>query len=135
MLGDITGRIRADWARTVGTTGAAIRIHNRQRSETVAGLIRLENLGGLVVKFTRQIYMPTQADEVGRRRTIVNLSFDEPGRLTGTDYLVTSAIVRSGEDDPLIADLRKAANVIGRPAWLIPVSAIVDIDQIAASRL
>jgi hypothetical protein len=124
------GRISPEWADRVSTNHFDIWRYNRTQTETIGSIVALRNLGSLVVRWSDELYEPDEAIEVGRRRSLANLSFGEVGRITLTEWLLEAALLRGGETDPLARDLQTFGVELGRPAWLIPAPAIEALEPV-----
>lgn len=126
-------RIDENWATQIRPID--IWRYNRGNAEEIHLGINLADLGGLVVRFSDDIWLPDEFEENGRLWSQIVLAFDEPARATLTSRLIDAATSQRGEESTLVRQFKNRFSFDQvdhdfDEHWLIPVRAL-DIVQSA----
>jgi hypothetical protein len=131
MSGIVRARIDGLWAEQDWEAQTLIRDFNRVGSEDVHNVISIERFGGLIIACSEALYNRDEAELMASTRSVVNLAFGEPARITSTSDLVTAALV-AGDRPGLVNQLmwRQLGSSVHGPdePWILPAHALELID-------
>lgn len=133
-MAEVLGEISGVWPDEVAEAHIDIWTHNRTFAENVGHDLDLLALGGLVLRFSAETYPEDRAKELGGRRRLVNLAFEEDGRLTLGHSIIEAIKTQKTRDNISAKFVDGAVGPYESAAWLIPVTAIDVIRHITSSR-
>lgn len=136
MSETIWAKIDPKWACQVATEHPNIFGYNRLNAEDIYEEVSLQELGGLVVRCLAKDYSYDEAREIATRRSVVNLSFDNPGKLTSTTWLLEGARAQKPDFD-IVQQLKQRqvpTDTHGSDeTWIIPTTALDVVEAVEAT--
>lgn len=123
-MAQMEGLIDPQWALEVDKKHVDIWTYNGLGGEEIVADLDLRVLGGLTVPFGQELYTPEKAQRLVHISRLINLAFEEDGRLTLLRELVQAAARNDGTNHEHIKPFQARALTLPDEVWLIPTSAI-----------